>query len=262
MNLIKSELRKLTYQRSTYALIVAAIALSILSTAFSPYALAQLSGQVSMPLSNPNNVDGIYAKALGAYILVLIIGVRFMSGEFQHHTAVATFLATPKRHRVLIVKLVVAAVVGAIVNLIATVIGMASGWFALQFYSNVAAPHAQIFIDFPLSALLTGAVLCVVGVGIGSLIRNQTIATTLALIWILLVDRIIAVIWVPVGKYLPTGLVTSLMNLQIDVSDASANITINTNDYLAPLPAALLLLAYGLVFAAASLITGLRRDIE
>ncbi len=262
MNLISSEFRKLAYQRSTYGLILAAVALSVVSTAFSPFAIVQLSGEINFPLSDPNNVDGIYSKALSAYILVVVIGVRFMSGEFSHHTAVSTFLTTPKRHRVLAAKLAVAAVAGAAVNLFATLVGMGTGWFALQLYPNVAAPHAHIFWDFALSAALTGAVLCVVGVGVGALIRNQNLATTASLIWLFLVDRILAVIWVDGGKYLPSGLVTSLMNLTLSVSDKTTSLTINTSDYLPPLPAALILVGYAVVFSGLAWVSTLRRDIE
>lgn len=262
MNLVKSEFRKLIYQRSTYGLILAAVAIAVLGTAFSPLAVEKLGGQIQMPLSDSNNVDGIYAKALGAYMFVVIIGVIIMSGEFHHHTAVATFLASPKRHRVLLAKLSVAAVAGALINLFATLIGMASGAIALSMFKNVAQPHSYIWLNYSAASLLIGAVLAVVGVGLGALIRNQNLAVTAALIWLFVVDRILAVIWTDVGKYLPTGLITSMMDLKIDVSSKAANVAINSASYLDPIPAAFLLFGYGLVFAALSLALTMRRDID
>lgn len=262
MNLISAEIRKLAYQRSTYGLLIAGVALSVLSTAFSPIALDQLAGEISMPLSDPNNIDGIYAKALGAYIVVVVLGVRFMAGEFHHHTAIATFLSEPRRHRVLFSKLLVAAVAGAAFNVVATIIGMASGWIALQFFADAAEPHPEIFVNFPLSAALIGAVLAVMGVGIGAVIRNHNVATAASLIWLFLVDRIIAVIWVAVGKFMPTGLITSMMNLQISVSDSTDTLSLDTDVYLEPLPAALILLGYGILFSFIAIATSLRRDID
>lgn len=261
MNLIKSEFRKLIYQRSTYGLILAAVAIAVLATALSPYAISQLGNQIVMPLSSADNIDGIYAKALGSYMFIVIVGVLMMAGEFHHHTAVATFLSAPKRLNVLLAKLAVAAIAGAIIDLIATWVGIASGAIALGFYPDAAQPHSYIFLNFSASAALTGAVLAVVGVGIGALIRNQNLAVTASLIWLFVVDRILALVWVEVGKYLPTGLITAMMNLKIDVTTKTP-IAVNTADYLDPIPAAFLLFGYGIVFAAVSLVFTLRRDID
>lgn len=261
MNLLKAEFLKLVYQRRTWGLVLLGTFFAVLSTAFTPWALSRLD-TVVMPLSSADSVEGVYAKALGGYLLVLVLGITIMSSEFQHHTAIATFLASPKRINVLFAKLISAAIAGASMNLIATLIGMLSGTIALSFFSDVASPHASIWIDYPLAAVLIGAVLGVVGASIGSLIRNQNAAVATGLVWLSLVDRILAVIWVEIGKFLPTGLITSMMALKLNVSEKTSGISINTADYLEPLPAAGLLFAYGLVFAGIAIATTLRRDID
>ena len=261
MNLLKSEFLKLVYQRRTYGVLAAAIGIAVLATAFTPYALTKLR-TFGVPLSNPAVVDSVYAKALGGYMFALILGVLIMSSEFQNRTAIATFLATPKRIEVLVSKLAIAAIAGAILNLVATLVALASGAIALSMFKNVAAPDSYIWVDYLASAALTGAVLAVIGVSIGTLIRNQNAAVSVAMIWIFVVDRILAVIWTDVGKYLPTGLITAMMNLHLDVKVRSIGLNINTGDYLDPWPAAGLLLAYGVVFAVVSVATSLRRDID
>jgi len=262
VRLLKSEFLKLAYQRRTWGLLASAIFLAVLATAFSPYAIAKLAKEMPMALSSPDVIDGIYAKALGAYILTLILGIVIMSSEFHHHTAIATFLVEPKRSRVLTAKLITAAVWGGGFNLIATAVGMASGAFALTLFKNVGTPHSYIFVNYPLAAVVIGAVLAVVGVGIGTLIRNQNGAVAVGLVWFLIVDRILAVIWTEAGKYLPSGLITAMMTLHLNVKDRTTGFGINTADYLDPLPAAGLLLVYALVFAAISIATTLRRDID
>ena len=262
MNLIKSEFRKLVYQRSSYGLVLASVAISVLGAAASPYALAQLKNSITMPLTNVDNIDGIYAKSLGAYMFVVIVGVLMMAGEFHHHTAVATFLASPKRHRVLLSKIFVAAIAGAAINLFATWVGIGAAAYALTFYPQAVAPHSYIYLDYSLSALLTGAVLAVVGVGLGALIRNQNLAVTASLIWLFVVDRLLALFWVDGGKYLPTGLITSMMALRVNVSDKTSGLNINTANYLDPIPAGMLLLGYGVAFAILSLVLTMRRDID
>lgn len=262
MNILKSEFLKLVYSRRTWWIVLASIGIAVISSAFSPYALAQLKDQVVMPLTSSAAVDGIYAKALGGYIFVIVIGVLMMTSEFHNHTAIATFLATPKRSHALYAKLVMAVIAGAIINLIATVVGMASAAIALSFYPEAVAPSSDIFINYPAASLLIGAVLAVIGVGVGALIRNQTVAISVAMIWIFLVDRILGVLFVSVGKYLPTGLITSMMNIKLSVTTTSKVASLNTADYLDPLPAAGLLLLYGVVFAVAAMFTTMRRDID
>ena len=262
MKLLKSELLKLVYQRRTYGLLLASIAISVLATAFTPYALTKLPTGLNLALNTAQAVDSVYAKALGGYMFVVIVGVYMMSSEFQHHTAIATFLATPKRSRALGAKLIVAVIAGAVMNLTATLIGMLSGSIALSAYKVTTQPDAYIWVDYPASSLLIGAVLAVIGVGIGTLIRNQNAAVTTAMLWLFLVDRLLAVLFTDIGKYLPTGLITAMMDLHIKVGNSNSPISINTSDYLDPVPAAGLLLLYGVVFAVASMLTTLRRDID
>jgi len=261
MRLLRAEFMKLAYQRRTWGLFAAAVFLAVLATALTPWALSRMQSVVVIPLSLPAAVDSVYSKALGAYIMSLVIGIVIMSSEFQHHTAIATFLATPKRINVLTSKLITAAVWGALINFVATALGMVSGAIALSFFKNVAAADSYIFVDYLCSALLIGAVLGVVGVAIGTLIRNQNAAVSTGLVLFLIVDRILAVVWTEGGKYLPSGLITGMMQLHLNLKDRASGFSLNTADYLEPWPAAGLLLGYGIVFAAISLIT-LRRDID
>lgn len=261
MNLLKAEFMKLAYQRRTWGLFAAAIFLSVLSTSLTPWALSRIKNVVIMPLSLSSSVDGVYSKSLGAYIMSLVIGIVIMSSEFQHHTAIATFLAAPKRISVLVAKLIAAAIWGALINLVATGFGMISGKIALGFFKNVAQPDSYIFGDYLASAVLTGAVLAVVGVAIGTLIRNQNAAISVGLVFFLVVDRILGLVWTEGGKYLATGLITAMMQLHINIKSPALGLGINSADYLDPWPAAGLMLAYGIVFALVSLIT-LSRDID
>lgn len=262
MNLVKAEFLKLAYQRRTWGLLVAAIFLSVLGAALSPWAISRMQNQIVLPLSQAAVVDSVYSKALGAYIIVLIIGIIVMSSEFHHHTAIATFLATPKRTRVLTAKLITAAIWGAAINLVGTLVGMTSAAIALSFYKDAAQPDSFIWVDYPAAAVLIGAVLAVVGVGIGTLIRNQNGAVATGLVFFLVVDRILAVVWTEGGKYLPTGLISAMMQLHLNIKDKAVGIGFNSADYLDPLPAAGLMLVYAAVFAVAAIATTMRRDID
>jgi ABC-type transport system involved in multi-copper enzyme maturation permease subunit len=260
VNLIKSEFLKVIYQRRTYGLLLVGVALAALAAGVSPWAMTQLTQGNLGSLSQAAAIDSVYAKALGSYIFVVIIGVMMMASEFQHHTAIATYLVSPKRSNAYFAKLVVATIVGAIYMLITTGLGMVAGAIALGYYPDAVAPTDGKIIDLLAASLLIGAVLSVMGLAIGTLIRNQNAAVTTSLVWFFLVDRLLGVLFTDIGKYLPTGLVTAMMNLQVKVK--TGGITIDSSQYLDPWPATGLLLAYGVVFGAVAMATSMRRDID
>ena len=262
MKLFKSEFLKLVYQRRTYGLLLAAIAINILSTAFTPYVLTKSKIGIDFALSSPAAVDAVYAKSLSGYLFVVIVGVFLMSSEFAHHTAIATFLATPKRSKALVAKLAMAVLFGAVFNLIATCVGLLSGAIALNAYNVKVQPDAYIWVDYPAAAALTGAVLAAIGVAIGALIRNQNLAVSVTMIWLFLIDRLVTFIFPDWGKWLPTGLITSLSDLHIKLGGKTSPISIDTSNYLSPWPAAGMLVVYGAVFSVAALLTTMRRDID
>ena len=55
----------------------------------------------------------------------------------------------------------------------------------------------------------------VVGVGVGSLIRNQTAVVVVALIWLLVVDNLLVSFAYDIGKWTPLGATAALAALPI-----------------------------------------------
>ena len=113
-------------------------------------------------------------------------------------------------------------------------------------------------MNLSLAALLSGAVLAIVGVAIGSLIRNQLIAIVSTLVWLFIVEPIILLLFVDAGKWLPTGAITGMLAIEFE----SVAIGVDTSDYLTPGVATLVLLAYGAIFSIVALVTSMRRDID
>jgi ABC-type transport system involved in multi-copper enzyme maturation permease subunit len=258
MKLVVAELRKLSYSKSTYGLTLASIFIAVLSTVVTPIVIADDETGLFGSLQDQAMVDGVYANAVSSYIFAIILGILIMSGEFRHGTAVATFLASPKRARVLGAKLLVAALAGALMQIVSVGFAVAAGWYTLSFFEDVAAPSEDVFLNLSLAALLSGAVLAIVGVAIGSLIRNQLIAIVSTLVWLFIVEPIILLLFVDAGKWLPTGAITGMLSIEFQ----SAALGVDTTDYLSPGIATLVLLGYGAIFALVALITSMRRDID
>jgi ABC-type transport system involved in multi-copper enzyme maturation permease subunit len=258
MKLVKSELRKLLYARTTYLLLLASVAFASLASGVTPYILSQRKFMGIDGLTQSAAVDTVYGKAAGAYLFAIILGVILMAGEFKQGTAVATFLAAPRRSRVFLAKVLVAAVAGAAFQLVSAAVGMVVAKIALSQYAEAVAPGPNAILDTTLAALVSGAVLAVVGVAIGTLIRSQILATMAVIIWLNLVEPIMLLVFPDAAKWWATGAINGMLNLHVSAS----RLGLTTTNYLDPWQASLLLLGYGAIFAAVSMLTTMRRDID
>jgi ABC-type transport system involved in multi-copper enzyme maturation permease subunit len=258
MNLLKSEWRKLIYVRAHWGLLIAAILVALLGTAVTPVILDSNAAAFGLGLDQPDAIDAVYANAISSYFFAIIIGIMLMSGEFRHGTSVATFLTAPKRGTVLANKLAIAAIGGALVMVIATASGLLGGWVALQFFDNVAEPSSGVFLNTMIAAVVSGAILGIVGVALGTLVRNQMLAITGSLIYLFVIDPILLTLAPEAGKWLPSGLITAMLALDVQAPELG----FDTTNYLPALTATIVLLGYGLVFGAIAIATSLRRDIE
>jgi ABC-type transport system involved in multi-copper enzyme maturation permease subunit len=110
-------------------------------------------------------------------LLVGILGALLVTNEFQHQTATTTFLATPRRVRVVVAKLVAAVLLSAGMWLGATALSVGIG------AANFAARGHGVPYGDPTTLravgmnLLAYTVWAVLGVGIGVLMRGQLSAT-------------------------------------------------------------------------------------
>jgi ABC-2 type transport system permease protein len=258
MNLLKSEWRKLIYVRANWGLLIAATFISALSVAVTPFVIDSQGELFGFGLEEQQAVDSVYANGISGYIFVIILGIMLMAGEFRHGTAVATFLTAPKRGSVVLAKLGVAAVGGILVMVISSVVSFAAGFMALQSFPEAAAPSEDLFANTLLASLVAGAVLAVVGVSLGTLIRNQMLAIVGALVYLFIVDPLLLALFPDAGKWLPSGLITAMLSLEVD----APALGLSTADYLPALTATAVLLGYGAVFAVTAWATSLKRDIE
>ncbi|WP_432986085.1 ABC transporter permease [Dactylosporangium sp. CA-233914] len=113
-------------------------------------------------------------------LMVMLLAILLITNEFYHQTATATFLATPKRTRVIVAKLITAAMMALVFWFIATVIDVLVGviFFANEGFGNsLGSWDAQQAI---LLNLLVYALWAIFGIGIGVLLRSQIGATITA----------------------------------------------------------------------------------
>ena len=117
-------------------------------------------------------------------LTVLIIGILIMAGEFRHGTVTSTFLVSPKRGRVVGAKIVASALVGTGIAIAAAVLTLAVSvpWLASKhIHRHILSHNVGVVL---LGGIAATAIYAAVGVGVGSLIRNQMAAVGVALGWV------------------------------------------------------------------------------
>lgn len=259
--LIQSELRKLIYLRANWLLLIWSGVFASLGTVAPIFVLNSETRGMRMGFSGtstPEGINAVFANAAGGYLFALIMGILIMTNEFRHGTAVGTFLVTPKRTTVLVAKLITAALAGLIVQIFSFLIALSSGLVALTFYEPHAPVTGELIWKVFRASALSGIVLGIVGVGFGALVKNQVAAVTGAVIWTLIVEGLVVAFVESIGKYLPAGAITGLVDLDFGSNDFNFSI----ENYLSPGPATLVLLGYAAVFSLVAMRTTLRRDLD
>lgn len=247
-NLIRAELLKLRTTRMFYGTVAAALLFVPLTVAIA----IQTAGKDGRGAAQTTSegVRNVLSAASSGTIVVLIIGILIMAGEFRHNTATSTFLVSPDRKRVVGAKLIAATIVGAGIAVVASVIALAVAipWLAAK-HVHVSLFSGDVGVVL-FGAVAATALYALVGVGLGSLIRNQTAAVVVALVWVTVVEGLLITFLPSFGRWLPGGAVEALTSVA------------SPKGGLLPMwGGAILFATYGLAFATAGTRFVLRRDI-
>ena len=232
-NLLQSELRKLIYLRANWLLLLWSGLFAALGTVAPIMVLNSENNRMGFSGTNtPEGINAVFSNAAGGYLFALIMGILIMTNEYRHGTAVGTFLVTPKRSTVLFAKLIAASLAGLVVQIFSYIFAVGSGLFALTFFEPHAPVPGELLMKVFRATVISGLVLGIVGVGLGALVKNQVVAVTGAVIWTLIVEGLIVAFVESIGKYLPAGAITGLVN--VDFGENEFNFAIE--NYLSPGP--------------------------
>jgi ABC-2 type transport system permease protein len=242
--LIRSEFRKLSTVRSPWLLLAAGPLLVVAGVT----GLVQSGGDVHDP--------AVQSKALAhvalAALVTLIFGIFAVAGEYRHGTVTDTFLSTPARGRVVAAKLAVYGSAGVVAGLVSAVVAVAvtAAWWAAKggsFHLSAAGSWHTLA-----GGVAVNVAFAAIGVGVGALLRNLAVAIAAALAWIALVEGIAGqLVGASLARWLPFSASQAL---------GRANLT-GTARLLPQWGGALVLAGYAIAFAAAAMVTTLRRDV-
>jgi ABC-2 type transport system permease protein len=239
-NLITNEIRKLRTIRGPWLLLAAGPVLVIVGVA------GEFVGGADV---NQPELAQLSVGHTGVVSLVaLVFGITAVAGEYRHKTITDTYLATPRRGRVIAAKFAVYTTAGAmfgvglaITTVVATAVAMAANGGSLDLSSS------DLWRTI-VGGVAVNTVFAAIGVSIGALIRNLAAALAGALAWIALVEGLIGELISDLEAWLPVsaGQALGRMHGAPDISQGAGG---------------LLLAGYTVVFAAIALTTSVRRDI-
>lgn len=254
-DLLRSEWLKVTSTRMVLGLTITALAF----TALNVIVLVAVSGQPGAPtLDEESAVRSIFATAGSASVIALILGVLGMTTEYRHMTITSTFLASPRRGRVVTAKMLAYFVLGGVVGLLTSVFTIALASVALLFRDHAPVPWSNV-AQIGVAVVIAFALYGVLGVSVGALIRNQVAAIVVSLVWVLLVEALVVAFLPKVGKWLPGGAANAM--LQATSFDAGSGSFSAESPFLPPWAGGVLLLAYAVAFALVATRLTVNRDI-
>ena len=244
--LLRAELIKLRTTRTFYALAGVAVGLSALVTI--------LIASLDEP-SQDEVVTSVFENDFSS-IFVMILAIVGITGEWRHRTITSSLLAAPNRLRFLGAKTLAFAAAGAILSVAIAVAIVIFGLAILELRDQVTPKLGDLFELYARGAFVA-ALLGALGVGLGSLIRNQPTAIVAVLLITFVVDQTLAQLAPGVERFSPLGALPNAV-AGYDAGDVG----MEKVDFFAFGPALALMLAWiGALFAAGAALL-YSRDVE
>jgi ABC-2 type transport system permease protein len=207
IRLVRAEFVKFRTTQVWFWMLLAAVAVTVL------FVVAQIA-----PSGGPHSEEdvlSVFTSGGTAYVVVFVLGVLGTTTEFRYQTITPTVLTTPSRWALISAKLIFFAIVGAAYALICVVLEVA---IALPWLSAKGIDISLTTDHVPRTLLGVFAVVGlfgIVGIGVGALLRNQIVAVSVGVIFLLILNQILLAI--PVVKYVypftPAGAVNEIFTI-------------------------------------------------
>jgi ABC-2 type transport system permease protein len=155
------------------------------------------SGPSDIPQGDAIVTWDVLSVATTGVIFALILGILIVTWEYRHGTITQTFLATPRRERVLGAKFLVALAAGVVLAALCVVVVLVTATFWIS--PDLSREHWELIGRIVLASALWG----LLGAGLGALLQSQMGAIVLAFVWFLVAEPLIAAQFDHLSDYLP-----------------------------------------------------------
>lgn len=253
--LLRAEILKLRTVKAGWVLVAVAAVIAALVTVLFVVRTADLGASSAIP---PLGTRSWARLMLGFSDIgedfALVLGILCVTGEYRHGTITSTFLAVPKRGKVIGAKLITSLGAGLVIGAVLAVVVMGAG-IPLAVARQV--PASSVLRQVP--AVVPGAVVAtglygLYGAGVGALVRNQVLAIASALAFSLVGEGIVSLLAPQVGRWLPDNAAAAL-------TGSTPGASLGRLHLLVWWEGGLVMLAYGVLSAAVGVATTLRADV-
>lgn len=247
VRLVRAEFLKLRTTQVWFWLLLAAVAVA---------SLLVIAPLANNDIRTTEDVSGMFTSAVTSYIVVFVLGVLGVTTEFRYQTITPTVLATPSRWALVTAKMIAYALLGAAyaATCLLVQLAIALPWLSAKgIHVSLGGDHlpraiAGVFIVVTLFGII--------GLGVGAMLRNQIVAVTLGVIFLLVLQNVLIVI--PVVKhafpFMPGGGLTAILTITGDRTQNGVHL-------LSPVGGVLVLLLWAFVPAILGASITMNRDI-
>jgi ABC-type transport system involved in multi-copper enzyme maturation permease subunit len=259
--IVGTELLKLRTTRAWWGLLLTGVVLAFLQSGLLAATAGLSLGQgaaPSPPPTDPAMLRSIYTSGLSyGSVVTLSLGVLGMAGEYRHQTITPTLLAVPRRPRLVAAKLVAYLLAGLGYGIAFVLAGAVLGGIVVVARGYPLGLDAPDVVRAIALSMLACAIWTAFGLGLGTLIRNQVVALLIGVAFAVLAGPLLALALQAakagaVAQYLPNQASAAL------VQPTSGGFE---QTLLPWWGGALVLLAYGVAFAALGTVLTTRRDV-
>ena len=194
------------------------------------------------------------------YLLTLAIGVMTIGSEYRHQTITATFLAVPRRVRVMGAKVISLLAIGAFYGVLSLAGAVGAGGLVLTAKGHAPFADSSIWRTLALSLLVLG-LWALIGLGAGILIPNQVAALLISIAVAWIVEPVLGLVLAltdwgqSISPYLPSRATAAMLDSTGGGFDGQPI------EQLTWWAGALVLAAYAAVMAGLGTWRTVRRDI-
>ncbi|WP_153396074.1 ABC transporter permease [Ornithinicoccus halotolerans] len=275
IRLVRAELAKLTTTRLWWgmglALLLSGVALAALVAFFLTHGSVPGLGEgleITDTLPALALARMVYTGAAQiGYLLTLVVGVVVIGQELRHRTATTTFLAEPRRGRVVAAKAVALAVAGLAGGSLLVAGALLGGGTVLALGDLPVFPDAGLLLRTLLLQVVALALWALIGLGAGVLIPHQVAALFVAVAAAWIVEPLLAwglsfLDWGDgLAQYFPSQATLAAMDVYSDIDPRIAAAMGASPEQLPWWGGLLVLAGYAAVMTLAGIWLTRRRDV-
>ena len=243
-DLVAAEWLKLHTTRLLLGMVTIAVVISVAAVAGSVLA----TDRAGIALQSDRGLQRVLPITGTGAVFVLLLGIVIATGEHRHGTASDTFLTTPRRERVVIAKLGVGAAVGLATGVVVSAVCVVTAAVMYSVKDTSFPLGDEVVWSMLAGTLVYSTLFAVIGVGLGTLVRNQVLAVAGALAWVAVVEHILVNLIPEIGKWLPTAAGQAIVRTPLE-------------NLLSPLAGAVLLGIYATVITIVGVRVAATRDV-